>query len=324
MTDNLTLTPAARSTLLALRDAPGNVHEIAERTGRSRSGTDKALRELAKAELLSKVDGGDPADGAPARWQLTDTGHTVAAELDSTTNGGAEDGQKSLTHAGVSDPDATLGEDADGLPQDDPTTDTVPGNGDDPAAMPQDSGYGGDPDRAGDLPVEATDKPAADSPADAGDPQAGAGETGGADADEPKICRGCGNQLPRVCPQCWQKTPSYCGTCRRNMPQARRGEPGEPSILPSGLPRLKPGELERLVLEVIGSQPLPHHVGITGWTAQRVAIYLPGRSTGAIGNALGKLHKTGDLELIGEQPMRYQPAGAGEPAEPADADESRT
>jgi hypothetical protein len=57
---------------------------------------------------------------------------------------------------------------------------------------------------------------------------------------------------------------------------------------------------------VLRQQPLPNHVGITGWTAQRVAIYLPGRSTGAIGNALNKLTKTGQVELIGEQPMRYQ------------------
>jgi hypothetical protein len=80
---------------------------------------------------------------------------------------------------------------------------------------------------------------------------------------------------------------------------------------------------------VLRQQPLPNHVGITGWTAQRVAIYLPGRSTGAIGNALNKLTKTGQVELIGEQPMRYQlvatdtgrhTAGhdtAGHPARPA-------
>jgi hypothetical protein len=96
------------------------------------------------------------------------------------------------------------------------------------------------------------------------------------------------------------------------MPQARRGEPGEPTILPSGLPRLRPGELEKLVLGVIQQQPLPVHVGIKGWTAQRVAIYLSGRSTGAIGNALTKLTKTGQLELIGENPMRFQLTNTGD------------
>jgi hypothetical protein len=105
------------------------------------------------------------------------------------------------------------------------------------------------------------------------------------------------------------------------MPQARRGEPGEPTILPSGLPRLRPGELEKLVLGVIQQQPLPLHVGIKGWTAQRVAIYLPGRSTGAIGNALTKLTKTGQLDLIGENPMRFQLTNTGDtnpqPEEPA-------
>jgi hypothetical protein len=69
---------------------------------------------------------------------------------------------------------------------------------------------------------------------------------------------------------------------------------------------------------VLREQPLPNHVGISGWTPQRVAIYLPGRSTGAIGNALNKLTKTRQVELIGEQPMRYQPT-PGTTAEPDSA-----
>jgi hypothetical protein len=284
-----------------LPDAPGNVHEIAERTGRSRSGTDKALRELARAELIAKVEGGDPADGAPARWQHTDAGHTAAAELDTTAaDEGAGEAVTVAEATAGSDPytDTDPDTDAAGAMGADPT-DTDPGDSPDPAEVPQDPPPGtGEAD---------TNQPPAEQ-----------------EADEPKICRGCGNQLPRICPHCWQKTPSYCGTCRQNMPQARRGEPGEPSILPSGLPRLRPGELEKLVMEVVNSQPLPQHVGITGWTAQRVAIYLPGRSTGAIGNALSKLTKTHELELIGDQPMRYRPAAAGETAEPADDSEDNT
>jgi len=268
------LSPGARATLLALRDQPGNVHEISQRTGRSRSGTDKALRELAKANLIAKLDGGDPADGAPARWQHTDQGGAAAAELDPTPQPPA---------------DPPPGTDAD-VPE--ATDEAAPSGepGEQPAAEPP-AGAAGPDDPVG---------PDSESPT-----EPATGEEA-AEADQPKICRSCGEQLPRICPHCWQKTPSYCGTCRKDMPQARRGEPGEPTILPSGLPRLRPGELEQLVLKVLQDQPLPNHVGISGWTAQRVAIYLPGRSTGAIGNALNKLTKSRQVELLGEQPMRYQ------------------
>jgi DNA-binding MarR family transcriptional regulator len=273
------ISPGARATLLALRDQPGNVHEVAERTGRSRSGTDKALRELAKADLIVKVDGGDPADGAPARWQHTDHGAAAAAELDPAPEPPADPQPGVGDHAGQPEAGTTVEEAGGGEP------------GDQPAAEPPTGTTGPD------NPAE----PDSESPVDPA-----TGEAAAAEAEEPKICRGCGEQLPRICPHCWQKTPSYCGRCRKDMPQARRGEPGEPTILPSGLPRLRPGELEQLVLKVLQEQPLPNHVGISGWTAQRVAIYLPGRSTGAIGNALNKLTKTGQVELIGEQPMRYQ------------------
>ncbi len=290
------LSPAARDTLLALRDGPGNVHEVAERTGRSRSGTDKALRELAKHDLIVKVEGGDPADGAPARWQLTTAGNDTAATLAATVEESTGDEQTGVAAEPGTDPaDTDL---ADSTQPVEPDART----GDQP-----------DPDATADGQTEAPD---------AASPEDGAGgDVGGEDADPPKLCRGCGAQMPKICPDCWQKTPGYCGTCRQQMPQARRGEPGEPTILPSGLPRLRPGELEKLVLGVIQEQPLPVHVGIKGWTAQRVAIYLPGRSTGAIGNALTKLTKTGELALMGENPMRFQLTNTGDtnpqPEEPA-------
>src|SRR6266498_3245682 len=94
------------------------------------------------------------------------------------------------------------------------------------------------------------------------------------------------------------------------MPQMRRGEPGEPQILSNGLPKLRPGELEAMVEKVLREHPVPHHIGVTGWTAGRVAVFLPGRSTGAIGNALRKLTTTGVAELIGDNPERYPLKGA--------------
>jgi DNA-binding MarR family transcriptional regulator len=293
------LSPAARDTLLALRDGPGNVHEVAERTGRSRSGTDKALRELAKHNLITKVEGGDPADGAPARWQLTTAGHDTADTLAATVEENTGDQQTDVAAEPATNPADTDTADAT------QPTDPVARTGDAPRPDATADADNSDETGAVDGQTEAADAASPDS-------DGAGGDVGGEDADPPKLCRGCGAQMPKICPHCWQKTPGYCGTCRQQMPQARRGEPGEPTILPSGLPRLRPGELEKLVLGVITEQPLPVHVGIKGWTAQRVAIYLPGRSTGAIGNALTKLTKTGELELIGENPMRFQLTNTGD------------
>jgi len=129
---------------------------------------------------------------------------------------------------------------------------------------------------------------------------------------EVKVCRGCGDQMPLICPTCNAKTTSYCGTCRAT--RATRRASGEPQILSSGLRKLTRGELEHLVLDVIRTHALPDHLGITGWTPARVGIYLPGRSTGAISNVLDKLAATGQAQLLGTDPKRYQPVpGHDEP-----------
>jgi hypothetical protein len=54
------------------------------------------------------------------------------------------------------------------------------------------------------------------------------------------------------------------------------------------------------------TQPIPNHLGITGWTPGRIAIFLPGRSTGAIGNALDRLTTNGTADLLAEAPKRYR------------------
>jgi hypothetical protein len=112
--------------------------------------------------------------------------------------------------------------------------------------------------------------------------------------------------MPKICECCWQKTPAYCGKCRKDMPQARRGEPGEPVILANGLPKLAPGELEAMVEKVMREQPLPAFQGIVGWTGGRLAIHIPGRSPGAMTNAMRKFTKDGKAELIGDNPERYR------------------
>jgi hypothetical protein len=142
---------------------------------------------------------------------------------------------------------------------------------------------------------------------------------------EVKTCRGCQAQMPTVCPTCQSKTTSYCGTCRQNMPTRRRGS-AEPGILANGLPKLTPGELQRLVTDVMRAHPLPDHLGITGWTPSRIAVFLPGRSSGAIANALERLATTGHAELLGTDPKRYQPIRTEQPPpdEPAGDEPSGT
>ncbi|WP_200215414.1 hypothetical protein [Micromonospora coerulea] len=138
--------------------------------------------------------------------------------------------------------------------------------------------------------------------------------TTGQEQEPPKRCRGCQAQMAAVCPGCGQKAAAYCGACRRDQPHSRQSQP---RILANGLPRLRPGELPQLVAQVMRDNLLPDHLGLAGWTARRIAVYLPGRSTGAIGGALDALARAGTAQLIGGQPARYQLASAD--AEQADS-----
>ncbi|MGJ3224040.1 helix-turn-helix domain-containing protein [Micromonospora aurantiaca (nom. illeg.)] len=68
----LSLTPATQAVLDALTDlGQGNVHELADRSGKARSTTDKAIKTLADAGVIVAVDtDADPAEGTPTRWTL--------------------------------------------------------------------------------------------------------------------------------------------------------------------------------------------------------------------------------------------------------------
>lgn len=76
------LTPATQAVLKALVElGQGNVHELAEKSGKARSTTDKAIRTLSEAGLIVEVDlGADAAEGTPTRWTLSED---TAAALDS-------------------------------------------------------------------------------------------------------------------------------------------------------------------------------------------------------------------------------------------------
>ncbi|WP_327643668.1 MarR family winged helix-turn-helix transcriptional regulator [Micromonospora zamorensis] len=70
--EQLSLTPATQAVLDALTDlGQGDVHELADKSGKARSTTDKAIKTLADAGVIVAVDpDADPAEGTPARWTL--------------------------------------------------------------------------------------------------------------------------------------------------------------------------------------------------------------------------------------------------------------
>ncbi|WP_328414646.1 helix-turn-helix domain-containing protein [Micromonospora sp. NBC_00389] len=70
--EHLSLTPATQAVLDALTDlGQGNLHELADKSGKPRSTADKAIKTLADAGVIVAVDtGADPAEGTPARWTL--------------------------------------------------------------------------------------------------------------------------------------------------------------------------------------------------------------------------------------------------------------
>ncbi|MBX7267575.1 hypothetical protein KIF24_17070 [Micromonospora sp. Llam7] len=304
--DTQKLSPSARLTLDALKAGPGNVHELSDRTGRSRSTTDKAINDLAKTGLIVKVDdGGDPADGAPTRWQLAE------APADAETGQPEPDGGDNATEPAADTPatDTTDTTDADATTQAeaaDPTADSQPDTDPPTTGDGEGTAPGGEATADGEATPDGGGQPDTEAKPDGEATQDGDEKKAEAEAEPPKLCRGCQTQMPKICQCCWQKTPAFCGKCRKDMPQVRRGEPGEPVILSNGLPKLRPGELEAMVEKVMREKPLPAFAGVTGWTGGRVAIHLPGRSTGAINNAMEKLERNGIAELIGDKPMRYK------------------
>ncbi|MET7808586.1 MarR family winged helix-turn-helix transcriptional regulator [Micromonospora chersina] len=70
--ESLSLTPATQAVLDALTElGRGNVHELAAKSGKARSTTDKAIKTLADAGVIVAVDtDADPADGTPTQWTL--------------------------------------------------------------------------------------------------------------------------------------------------------------------------------------------------------------------------------------------------------------
>ena len=326
MTTNLT--PTAQAILEALQVGPATTTALREHTGRSKTTIDKALTDLTKADLIIKVPAQDGNDTSPTLWTLPAPGPTtddISPTPDTDPSG-----------LDAEHPDQTETDEphSDAEPPEEPSSDTAPeldrqSSTEEPPALEQNPPlvqqldpqiYGPAPGSAtppaSDQPTSDPAEPTAeDAPADDTSPNPAAENTTDASPDtgtgtdevpgtpEIKLCRGCQDQMPVICPCCWQKTTAYCGTCRKDN---RRNVLRDPEILSNGLPKLGKGELEGLVLNVMNTHPLPHHLGVTGWTSGRIVVFLPGRSTGAIGKSLEKLTTTGQAERLGDNPKRYQ------------------
>ncbi|MCM4078261.1 MarR family winged helix-turn-helix transcriptional regulator [Paractinoplanes hotanensis] len=104
------LTPATQAVLKALAElGQGNVHELAEKSGKARSTTDKAIRTLSEAGLIVEVDlGTDPAEGTPTRWTLSeDTAAALdAADLSDDATAGSDETDNDPDSGSTNEPDA--------------------------------------------------------------------------------------------------------------------------------------------------------------------------------------------------------------------------
>ncbi|MEU8264682.1 helix-turn-helix domain-containing protein [Micromonospora sp. NPDC048999] len=122
--DNLSLTPATQAVLDALTElGQGNVHELADKSGKARSTTDKAIKTLADAGVIVAADSdADSAEGTPTRWTLptpeaTDVGpdDPTDADLGDERTAGADeiDGPGPAAADLVNEPDTGETEQAD-------------------------------------------------------------------------------------------------------------------------------------------------------------------------------------------------------------------
>jgi predicted transcriptional regulator len=81
---DLSLTPATQAVLDALTElGQGNVQELADKAGKARSTTDRAIKILADAGVIVPAENdADPADGTPFRWALATPTDATDTALD--------------------------------------------------------------------------------------------------------------------------------------------------------------------------------------------------------------------------------------------------
>ena len=280
--DDINLTPAVKAVLDALTElGEGNVHEIAERSGKARSTVDKALRQLADAGLIVEVDrGDDAAEGTPTRWQPTPD----AEDGDGTDDGQDDDGneaadaparprpadRKVLIVAGV------LGDYPDGA--------TV-------EAIADASGLGA-ATVARLLTAMAQADAARRVPADpeAGTPELWQPGEGKASAVDP-------NPAPERCPTCGQ-------VIRASRTSTAGSANGSGAVNNDGSQPLARGVLRGWVLEFINAHP-GHE-----FTPQDIATELSAQhnreiSSGAVRNNCTKAAAAGRIVLVSDTPLTF-------------------
>jgi hypothetical protein len=307
------LSPTAQAILQALTEGPATATRLRKTIGRNQATIDKALKDLVTQDLVIPIlDGetdGQPQYSLPPNTATSpDANPDPAADTDSDSDSDSDQTPDAATDVDQQNPDdgAETVDTGDRVEAD--TTETQQPEPDPATPHPQ---VDDDPQDADAIdPAEApAGEPGSDTGSTPADhPDANPEETAtGAEGDtqDVKICKGCQTRMPLICPCCGRKTPAYCSACQTKRPAARRSAPGEREILTNGLPKLRTGELAQMVHKVMTEHPVPEYKGVRGWTSSRIAVFLPGRSTGAIGESLEKLANTGQAEFLGENPRRY-------------------
>ncbi|MEV6815120.1 helix-turn-helix domain-containing protein [Micromonospora sp. NPDC051296] len=166
--DHQSLTPATQAVLNALTDlGEGTVHELADKSGKARSTTDKALKTLAEAGRIVPVDtDADPDEGAPTRWTLATPGEATDAAPHDTAGPGDEHTASTDTsdHANPNPDGEPIDGDGNGEPDQDDESRHTEGTALDADTAEQD----GDADESTDL-----DDGAGDAKGDGGDEDTG-------------------------------------------------------------------------------------------------------------------------------------------------------
>lgn len=119
--DLSTMTPATQAVFNALHHlGQGNVHELANQSGKARSTVDKAIKTLSDAGLIVPVDtDADAAEGVPTRWTMAEgvTEAVTSDEADPDLGQGDDINDTGLTGDTEADtiPDLGAGETGDNL-----------------------------------------------------------------------------------------------------------------------------------------------------------------------------------------------------------------
>lgn len=155
------MTPATRAVLDAVHYlGQGNVHELADQSGKARSTVDKALKTLSDAGLIVAVDSdADAAEGVPTRWTMAEgvAESVTSDDVDPDTPQEDDLDEAGATGDAVADSSLDLGDsdaNSDNLADDDPESGIEPDGGDptgqddsdDPGENPDSHDAGTDPD----------------------------------------------------------------------------------------------------------------------------------------------------------------------------------